>query len=87
MGINELAKLSGKITFFCPADIQTILNNSTKSEIENYIEKMVASLGTADGGFIAKWYPDPTSAGHSDKNVDTMSKKFIELCNNHKKLF
>ncbi|MCP4176210.1 MAG: hypothetical protein GY756_00415 [bacterium] len=87
MGIDELAKLSGKITFFCPVDIQTVLHKGSPNNIENYIEKMVKSLANINGGFISRWYADPVSAGHSEISVDTMSKKFIAISNNYKNYF
>ncbi len=87
MGIENLAKLSGKITFFNPVDIQNTMITCSAQEIENYAENMIKQLGTANGGFIAKWYSDPIAAGHTQKNVATMSRKFVDLCNNYKMLF
>ena len=80
MGLKILAeRFSGRITFWCPVDIQTVMANGTSDEIRAYCRKMVRTLGTEKGGFMVKWYGDPKSAGHRQESIDVMSEEFLKI--------
>jgi len=49
MGIEKLAKYRGRITFFCPVDIQAVMPRGDENEIRAYVRRMVNELGTPDG--------------------------------------
>ncbi len=79
MGLEKLADgWGGKLCFYCPVDIQKTLVSGSVEEIRAYARKLIDSFAKYDGGFIAKWYPDPAAAGHDMEKVDAMSKEFVE---------
>ena len=78
MGIERLAKeFGGRICFWNPTDIQTILLNGTPKEIEEYTNNMMKTLGNYKGGFIGKYYPQPNSIGHTKENSDASFNTFV----------
>jgi uroporphyrinogen decarboxylase len=80
MGLDELGKnFGGRITFWCPVDIQAIMPNGSPDEIRKYTRKMVATLGRPEGGFIGQWYSDPKGAGHSQESIDAMCSEFRKI--------
>ncbi|MCL2362989.1 MAG: hypothetical protein FWC73_14405 [Defluviitaleaceae bacterium] len=79
MGLDNLQKFTGRITFFAPVDIQAVMPNGNPEEIKAYCRKMSEYLGTKAGGLILKWYSDPVGAGHSQESVDVMCQEFIKI--------
>jgi uroporphyrinogen decarboxylase len=80
MGLENLsAGYAGRITFFCPVDIQATMVYGTMDEIRDYCRKMVALLGRPNGGFIPRWYADPAGAGHRPEAIKAMSEEFMRL--------
>lgn len=80
MGLELLGnRFAGRITFWCPVDIQNMMCKGTPAEIRAYIHKMFDCLATENGGFIAGWYADPVGAGHSQENIDAMCDEFVKL--------
>lgn len=79
MGLANLARYAGKITFWCPVDIQTVMCRGTPAEIRAYCRRLVQELGTPAGGFLPKWYGDPVGAGHTQAAVDAMCTEFLRL--------
>ncbi len=79
MGLANLARYAGRITFWCPVDIQTVMCRGTPAEIRAYCRRLVQELGTPTGGFLPKWYGDPVGAGHTQAAVDTMCTEFLRL--------
>lgn len=80
MGLELLGRrFGGRITFWCPVDIQAIMPSASTDEIRQYCRKMAAALGKPEGGFIARWYSDPRGAGHSQEAIDAMCQEFLEL--------
>ena len=75
----------GRITFWCPVDIQQTMARGDQEEIRAYCRKMVAHLGRPNGGFIAKWYSDPAGAGHTPEAIDAMSDELVNLSRNHRR--
>ena len=56
-GIEELAsKYSGRVTFFCPVDIQHTLVTGDFERIEDEARRFVQLIAGKKGGFIAKSY-------------------------------
>ena len=80
MGLERLGeRFGGRITFFCPVDIQNTMVHGTLEEIRAYCRKIVDTLGRPEGGFIAKWYGDPVSAGHRQEAIDAMCEEFVKI--------
>lgn len=80
MGLKRLGQqFGGRITFWCPVDIQTTMVHGSLDEIRAYCRKLVATLARPKGGFIAKWYGDPGGAGHTQESIDAMCDEFLRL--------
>jgi len=85
MGLDFLGgKFGGRITFWCPVDIQNTMTRGSPREIRDYCRMMVAKLGRPEGGFIAKWYCDPAGVGHSREAIKAMCEEFLKLSREHK---
>ena len=83
MGLELLGeRFGGRITFYCPVDIQNTMIHGSLENIRAYCQKMVKLLGRSQGGFIAKWYSDPIGAGHRQEAIDAMCEEFMRLGNN-----
>ena len=79
MGVDRLAKeFGGRICFWNPTDIQKIMLLDDTKEIIKYTKNMIEKLGSFDGGFIGKYYPQPEAAGHSDANSKASFDTFVE---------
>ncbi len=64
IGLENLGRrFGGRITFWCPVDIQTVMCNGSEKQIREYCRMLVETLGRKEGGFIPKWYGDPKGAG------------------------
>ncbi len=84
MGLDLLGdRFGGRIAFWCPADIQKTMADGSPEDIRAYCRKMVSTLGTPDGGFIAKWYGDPAGAGHTPEAIEAMCDAFVALSVEH----
>jgi hypothetical protein len=58
LGVERLAhEFGGRVAFFCPVDIQQVMQTGDKALIQREARRMVRLLGGFDGGFIAKDYP------------------------------
>ena len=58
VGVEKLAdEFGGRVTFWCPVDIQKIMATGDKTYIEDGARKMIRCFGKYRGGFIAKDYP------------------------------
>ncbi|NQS89802.1 hypothetical protein HQ584_08450, partial [Patescibacteria group bacterium] len=55
-GIKKLAEYSGKVTYWCPADIQNTLQTKDEKVIESDVREMIEKLGGKGGGFVAGYY-------------------------------
>ncbi len=87
MGLGLLGeRFAGRITFWCPADIQAVMPGGDAGEIRACCEKLVKTLGTGKGGFMAKYYADPAGAGHTPGAVFAMCDEFVRLSKNFSKL-
>jgi uroporphyrinogen decarboxylase len=84
MGLEALGeRFGGRITFFCPVDIQQTMVRGTLDDIRAYCRRMVKALGRPEGGFIARWYSDPVGAGHRREAIDAMCAEFLRLSRAH----
>jgi len=80
MGLEMLGeRFGGRITFYCPVDIQNTMVNGNLDDIRAYCRRMVNCLGRHSGGFIAKWYGDPVGAGHRQEAIDVMCQEFLDI--------
>ncbi len=80
MGLERLRDgFRGRLTFWCPVDIQNTMARGSLEDIRRYAKLLTESLGTPEGGFIAKWYGDPKGAGHSEEAIRIMSQTFMEI--------
>ncbi len=80
MGLASLGeRFRGRITFWCPVDIQNTMVYGTLDEIRAYCHKLVETLGTPEGGFMAQWYADPAGAGHRPEAVAAMCDEFLKI--------
>jgi hypothetical protein len=87
MGLARLGReFGGRITFWCPVDIQQTMVRGTLDEIRTYARAMVQTLGRPRGGFMAKWYGDPAGAGHRDEAIEAMCQAFVRLSQLHPNL-
>jgi hypothetical protein len=84
MGVDVLGqRFGGRITFWCPVDIQATMVHGSPDDIRAYCRELVTTLGNPKGGFMAQWYSDPAGAGHSQEAIDAMCDEFVRLSNQH----
>ena len=79
MGLENLRQFRGRITFFAPADTQTVMPTGDPEKIRTYCRKMSQCLGTKEGGFIPRWYTDPAAVGHTKESIDIMCNEFLKI--------
>ncbi len=80
MGLERLGRqFGGRITFWCPVDIQATMARGSLDDIRSYCRRLVTTLGRPEGGFIAKWYGDPEGAGHRPEAIAAMAEEFLRL--------
>ena len=83
-GIDKLAEYSGKVTYWCPADIQNTLQSRDEEVIESDIKEMLEKLGGKGGGFIARYYGDNEGIGLDAKWQDIACRAFVKYGNYEK---
>ena len=80
MGLERLGeRFGGRITFWCPVDIQATMHRGDPDEVRAYCHRMVRLLGRREGGFIAGYYADPAGAGHTPEAIDAMADEFLRI--------
>lgn len=80
MGLDLLHKrFAGRITFYCPVDIQATMVYGSSRTIRDYCREMVSKLGTPKGGFIAGYYSSPQSVGHTPQAIQAMCEEFMQI--------
>ena len=63
-GVDNLAKYAGRVTYWCPVDIQAVLRKGDEAEIRAWARELVGRLWCGGkGGFIAGFYGDEPSIG------------------------
>jgi len=79
MGLEYLGRrFGGRITFWCPVDIQQTMVHGSVEDVRNYARALIDTFGRFNGGFIAKWYPDPVSVKHAPEKIAAMAETFVE---------
>ena len=79
MGLENLSgKFGGKLAFWCPVDIQRTMIEGSLEDIENYVKRMVETLGAHNGGLVSMAYSTPEEIGHTPEKLAAMSKAFRE---------
>ncbi|HBN86248.1 MAG TPA: hypothetical protein DDZ89_20690 [Clostridiales bacterium] len=80
MGLDLLhERFAGRITFWCPVDIQAVMVYGNERTIRAYCREMTSKLGTSQGGFIARYYASPQSVGHTPQAIRVMCEEFMEI--------
>jgi hypothetical protein len=80
MGLELLGeRFGGRITFWCPVDIQNTMARGDEDDIRRYVRRMVGALGRPEGGFICGYYGDPVGAGHTQDAIRAMSEEFLKV--------
>ena len=79
-GIDQLAKYQeeGRVTFWCPVDIQKTLQSRDETVIRSKAKEMLDKLWKGRGGFIAGYYADNASIGLEPKWQDYACQEFLE---------
>lgn len=79
MGLENLARrFGGRVCFWNPTDIQTVMLSGDDKYIRSYTKRMIELLGSFDGGFIGKYYPQPLAVGHSEEASRASFETFLE---------
>jgi uroporphyrinogen-III decarboxylase len=77
MGLENLAaKVGGKITFWCPVDIQKTMIEGSIEDIKNYVKQMMKTIGSFNGGLISMAYTTPDAIGHVPEKTAAMCEAF-----------
>lgn len=85
MGLENLAEqVGGKIAFWCPVDIQNTLAQGSIENIENYVQKMMKTIGNFNGGLISMAYTTPEAIDLAPKKVAAMCAAFRKYGNYQK---
>jgi uroporphyrinogen decarboxylase len=85
MGLELLgSRFAGRLTFYAPVDIQKTMASGSLDDIRAYCRREAQLLGSWDngrfaGGFIPRWYTDPTGAGHCWEAIDAMCEEFLRI--------
>jgi hypothetical protein len=78
-GVDRLAEnFGGKVTFWCPVDIQQVLPTGDEEKIEASARELVEKLGAFGGGFIAGYYGDNNSIGVRPEWQDVACRAFVK---------
>jgi len=75
-GIDELAQWHGRVTFWCPVDIQQTLQTHDEQAIVAEARELIGKLGGPEGGFIAGYYGDNASIGLDPHWQDVACRTF-----------
>lgn len=77
MGLEVLSeKFGGKIAFWCPVDIQQTMIQGTPEEVSAYAKRMIATLGSHNGGLVSMAYSSPEDVKHTPENMAAMCESF-----------
>ncbi len=80
MGLELLGRrFGGRITFFSCVDIQNTMVRGTLEDIRRYCRRMAELRGRPEGGFVPRWYTDPTGAGHRPEAIAAMCEEFLAI--------
>ncbi len=78
--LDDLARnFGGRIAFFCPVDIQSVMPTGDKERIRAEARRMIEKLGGFKGGFLAKDYPTWKDVGVKPEWSAWMRDAFVEF--------
>ncbi|MCL2701302.1 MAG: hypothetical protein FWE88_06370 [Phycisphaerae bacterium] len=78
-GIETLGRrFGGRVTFWCPVDIQRTLQTKDATLIRAEAKQLVDTLGRFGGGFVAGCYPSNEAIGLTAEPQDIACKAFVE---------
>ena len=73
---NLNAAVGGKLAFWCPVDVQKTMVDGTVDEIHAYVRRMMAILGSHNGGLVSMAYSQPEAVGHTPEKTAAMCAAF-----------
>ena len=77
MGLENLnERFGGKIAFWSPVDIQNTMVRGSLEEIQNYVKRMIKTLGGHNGGLISMAYGAPEAVNHTQEKIEVMCAAF-----------
>lgn len=80
MGLENLSeKVGGKIAFWSPVDIQDTMVKGNVADVEEYVKKMIATVGSHNGGLVSMAYTTPEAVEHKTENTAAMCRAFREF--------
>ena len=79
-GLENLdAAAGGKLAFWCPVDIQKTMIEGSLDDIRAYVKRMVATLGSHNGGLVSMAYSTPETVHHTPEKIAAMCAAFREF--------
>ena len=77
MGLENLNRcVGGQIAFWCPVDIQKTMVDGSIEDIVAYVQRMIATLGSHNGGLISMAYSTLEAVHHTPEKLAAMSAAF-----------
>ena len=77
-GVERLAEaFGGRVTFWCPVDIQKVLPSGDESKIDAFARELVEKLGPFNGGFIAGYYEGMEAIGVRPEWQEVACRAFV----------
>lgn len=81
MGLETLDReLGGKLAFWCPVDIQNEMIVGTPESVRSYVQRMMSTVGSHNGGLVGMSYSAPDVICHSRENLAAMFDEFRNRC-------
>ncbi len=81
-GLENLdAAVGGKLAFWCPVDIQQTMIHGSLDDIRAYVRRMIATLGSHNGGLVSMAYSTPDVINHTPEKLAVMCASFREYGN------
>jgi uroporphyrinogen-III decarboxylase len=78
-GLENLdAAVGGRLAFWCPVDIQQTMVHGSIDDIRDYVRRMIATVGSHDGGLISMAYSQPNAVGQTPERLMAMCAAFRE---------
>jgi hypothetical protein len=77
MGLERLNEVAGgKLAFWCPVDIQQTMVRGSIDDIRSYVRRMMATIGSHNGGLISMAYSTPEAVNHTPEKIAAMCEAF-----------
>ncbi|HNR68838.1 MAG TPA: uroporphyrinogen decarboxylase family protein [bacterium] len=77
MGLENLSKrFGGRIAFWCPVDIQRTLSSGTPEQVVAYVQRMMQTIGSHNGGLVSMCYTTPEVIQIKPDNIRAMCEAF-----------